>query len=84
MKKMYEVTIVERGCDDEWPELYTYDKEEALKHAEHQNLYRDEKYHCECRELEMPDDFDLEAFKDGDSDQVDIYCENYNYNVIND
>lgn len=77
MKKLYEVVILKRDkrSGDEWQEMLTYDKEEAIKRAIHESVYCDKPYYVELRAYNAPDDFDYEVYLDvlnGDHSMDDI------------
>ena len=66
MKKLYEVVILKRDerSGDEWQEMLTYDKEEAIKRAIHESGRCYKPYYVELREYNAPDDFDYEVYLD--------------------
>ena len=74
MKKLYEVVILKRDkrSGNEWQELLTYDKEEAIKRAIHESGRCDKYYYVELREYNAPDNFDLALYDDGDHSMDDI------------
>lgn len=77
MKKLYEVVTLKRDerCGDEWQELLTYDKEEAIKRAIHESGYAGKDFYVELREYNAPDNFDYEIYLDvsnGDHSMDDI------------
>lgn len=77
MKKLYEVVILKRDAksDDEWSQVLTDNKEEAIKRAIHESGYCTKPYYVELRVYNAPDDFDYEAYLDifnGDHSMDDI------------
>lgn len=74
MKKLYEVVILSRDVrsGDEWQEMLTYDKEEAIKRAIHESGYCGKPYYVELREYNAPDNFDLALYNAGDKAMNDI------------
>ena len=101
MKKLFKVVTVEtKGGEwqEEWEKLYTYDVNEAIDTALEQREYdelenradrTDRKHETEIRELTVPDEFDLDLFLNGETDDdeankmIDMICDaEFIYNTI--
>lgn len=77
MKKLYEVVILKRDgrSGDEWRQILTDNKEEAIKRAIHESGYVGKDFYVELREYNAPDDFDYEVYLNilnGDHSMDDI------------
>ena len=102
MKKLYEVVRVSNTYDDIEELCFTYNIDKAIDIALDEREYdeRENKaalrynpknpqvYTTEIRELNVPDEFDLELYLNGDygddgfSEMVDMLCTYADYNII--
>ena len=99
------VTVETKGgeWESEWEKLYTYDVNEAIDAASRQREYDElenraerrmdarttRKHETEIRELAVPDEFDLDLFLNGETDDdeankmIDMICDaEFIYNTI--
>lgn len=74
--KLY--TVYSVSGDDEWEELRTLDKKEAIEYARNEkDRCKDSRYRVELRSNEIPNDVNYKTFDDYDSDD-------YNEEAAND
>lgn len=74
--KLY--TVYSVSGDDEWEELRTLDKKEAIEYARNEkDRCKDSRYRVELRSNEIPNDVNYKSFDDYDSDD-------YNEEAAND
>ena len=74
--KLY--TVYSVSGDDEWEELRTLDKKEAIEYARNEkDRCKDSRYRVELRSNEIPNDVNYKTFDDYDSDD-------YNEEATND
>ena len=102
MKKLYEVVRVSNTYDDIEELCFTYNIDKATRIAIFEREYdeRENKaalrynpknpqvYTTEIRELNVPDEFDLELYLNGDygddrfSEMIDMLCTYADYNIV--
>ena len=77
--KLYTVySVSDVGASDEWEELRTLDKKEAIEYARNEkDRCKDSRFHYELRSNEIPNNVNYKTFDDYDSDD-------YNEEAAND
>lgn len=73
--KLY--TVYSVSGDDEWEELRTLDKKEAIEYARNEkDRCKDSRYRVELRSNEIPNDVNYKSFDDYDSDDYNEEASN--------
>ena len=73
--KLY--TVYSVSGDDEWEELRTLDKKEAIEYARNaKDRCKDSHFHYELRSNEIPNDVNYKSFDDYDSDDYNEEASN--------
>lgn len=73
--KLY--TVYSVSGDDEWEELRTLDKKEAIEYARNEkDRCKDSRYRVELRSNEIPNDINYKSFDDYDSDDYNEEASN--------